>query len=284
MSLWSLVLDVVVFAAAIVAILDYFGIKPKAGIGGIAMPLSRRWKLAMMLGLMAVSLGLSGYGFYRSLHPQIIEKIVEKPIERIAPCPEQKAAGVTPIPAEKVMKKPDHLETNPITQPKPKEGQNRSAPSTVINAQNGIGISGGEVTNPTVNNYGPPQRTIEGTDREQLISVLSKHPGSVEFGTLGTDPASESYKFTETLRDIFEAAGWTVSKRITPMAASGVPAELTITYKTFPFAPSPHAPPSLTPIVIALKKYAHVKAVTPEARDDWNDSLLLVVGPNPATR
>ena len=68
--------------AALVAILDYFGIKPTKQAGR-RMPLSRRWKLLVMLALTATSLVLSGYSFYRSLHPKIVEKVIEKPIERI---------------------------------------------------------------------------------------------------------------------------------------------------------------------------------------------------------
>jgi hypothetical protein len=70
------VIDAIVALAALVAILDYFGVKPKEPLGGIAMPLSRKWKLAIMLGLTAAALGMSGYGFYRALKPKI-EKVTE---------------------------------------------------------------------------------------------------------------------------------------------------------------------------------------------------------------
>jgi|SRR5208283_3414782 len=56
--------------AALVAILDYFKVKPTQPLWGIAMPLSRNLRLATMLGLVALSLALSGYGFYRSLRPE----------------------------------------------------------------------------------------------------------------------------------------------------------------------------------------------------------------------
>ncbi len=55
--------------AALVAILDYFGFKPKQPHWGPSMPLNRNWKLGIMLVLVAASLGMSGFSFYRSLHP-----------------------------------------------------------------------------------------------------------------------------------------------------------------------------------------------------------------------
>jgi hypothetical protein len=81
------VLDCVLALAALVAILDYFGIKPKRPLWGILMPLTRNWKLAIMLILVAASLGMSAYGFYISFRPKVVEKTVtvtvEKPVDRI---------------------------------------------------------------------------------------------------------------------------------------------------------------------------------------------------------
>jgi hypothetical protein len=68
---------------ALVAILDYFGVKPSEPSWGLKMPLNRNWKLGIMLGLVAVSFALSSYGLYRSLRPRIVEKIVEKPVDKI---------------------------------------------------------------------------------------------------------------------------------------------------------------------------------------------------------
>lgn len=83
------IVDIVVLLASVVAVLDYFGIKPKQRVEGVKMTLSRKFKLALMLILVAASFGLSAYSFYRSRHPITIvekvpvEKIVEKPVERI---------------------------------------------------------------------------------------------------------------------------------------------------------------------------------------------------------
>jgi len=100
------VIDAIVALAALVAILDYFGLKPKHPLWGLAMPLNRNWKLGIMLGLVAASLGLSGYGFYRSLRPRIVERIVEKPVDRVvervvqAECP--KSAVQSSVPPKSV--------------------------------------------------------------------------------------------------------------------------------------------------------------------------------------
>jgi hypothetical protein len=52
-SIWQLGVDVLVALGAAVAILQYFGVTPTALHLGIVMPVSRKWKLALMLVLMA---------------------------------------------------------------------------------------------------------------------------------------------------------------------------------------------------------------------------------------
>jgi len=84
--------------ASTVAILDWCGIKPRDIRTGLTMSLSTRWKLVLMIGLVALSLGLSGFGFYRSLRPRIVERIVDRPVDRIVEkvvpqeCPQPKQA------------------------------------------------------------------------------------------------------------------------------------------------------------------------------------------------
>src|ERR1700731_2471563 len=69
--------------AGVVVILDWLGIKPSRPVWGLRMPLNRNWKLAIMLGLMAISFGFSARGYYNSRHPKIVEKVVEKPVDRV---------------------------------------------------------------------------------------------------------------------------------------------------------------------------------------------------------
>lgn len=150
MSVWSFLTGLVVTVAAIFQILDYWGLRPRTDDGGVPMPFSRKWKLTIMLGLTAISLGLSGYGFYRSLRPRIVERTVtiEKPVEKIvqAECPRTESKATTPKTS------------------KPKRDADVAAPAepqqTTINAPNGIGISGGNVEHPTVNNFAPPEPNI----------------------------------------------------------------------------------------------------------------------------
>lgn len=84
---WTLFLEVLGALASVVVILDYLGIKPNAAAWGSIMALNQKWKLVIMLGLVGLMLWFSGYGFYRSLRPKIVEKTVtvtvEKPVDRI---------------------------------------------------------------------------------------------------------------------------------------------------------------------------------------------------------
>jgi hypothetical protein len=52
------VVDCIVGLAALVAILDYFGIKPKRSLWGVLVPLTKNWKLGIMLTLVLASLGM----------------------------------------------------------------------------------------------------------------------------------------------------------------------------------------------------------------------------------
>jgi hypothetical protein len=113
------ILNVLFALAAWVAILEYFGFKPKQRSGGGKMSLSRKWKLVLMLSLVGASLALSGYGFYRSFHPRIIEKTVEKPVDRVvekvvqAQCPKTDSNVTANSGRKKAKKDP----TAPVAQP-----------------------------------------------------------------------------------------------------------------------------------------------------------------------
>jgi hypothetical protein len=70
---------------------------------------SQKWKLVVMLGLVGLTLCFSGYGFYRSLRPLVVEKVVEKPVDKIVSVPQE----CPPVP-------------NPSTKPK------RSSQSAIL--------------------------------------------------------------------------------------------------------------------------------------------------------
>jgi len=108
---WDFAIVVISTISGLVVILDWLGIRPSEPVWGLLMPLSRNWKLGIMIGLMMVSFGFSARGYYRSLHPKIVEKIVEKPVDRIV---------------DRVVEK--HV---PVPCPKPKAGINVQAGATV---------------------------------------------------------------------------------------------------------------------------------------------------------
>ena len=146
----------------------------------------------------------------------------------------------------------------------------------------------GGITAGTIN-FAPPQRTISQADKLKLISLLSQHPGKAVFGALGTDPASESFKFAQVLYDIFASSGWTTNAKtgmqIMPMMAqkpwSGVEVDFEGDPKDFPTPDYDRVPPDCLFVARALIA-AHVKTVHigPEP-GVTKDHVLIIVGPNP---
>jgi hypothetical protein len=145
-------IDVLFALAALVAILDYFGIKPKQPIWGLAMPLSKNWKLLLMLGLVGLSLALSGYGYYRSSRPKIVEKIVDRPVERIV---EKLVPQECPKPAE--CPKPKSQQPRASENPAVVIPPNSKIEATTMSPDSAaVGVNTGTVTvNPPVNPYRP---------------------------------------------------------------------------------------------------------------------------------
>ncbi len=60
----ELLFNAILGVAALVAILDYFGIRPGKPVWGIRMPLSSRWKIWIMLCLVITNLGISAHEIY----------------------------------------------------------------------------------------------------------------------------------------------------------------------------------------------------------------------------
>jgi hypothetical protein len=189
-------------------------------------------------------------------HPRIVEKIVEKAVT--APCPEQKSPDVTPIPGAKPSKKNGHVEADPLILPK--VGDSSQSPQTVVNAPGGIPIVGnqGTVNNPTVNNFGVSKQWLHISEgqREQLVPFLAKAPGKGEL-LIVASADSDTYKFTEQLREILRSAQWDVSSDIGTSVRSGPP--LIGVAVAFHGDPAPGARITMTPdtpqgvIVIALQ-------------------------------
>jgi hypothetical protein len=190
------IIEVLFALAALVSILDFFGVGPKQPHWGLPVPLKPKWKLTLMLVLVAGSLGMSGYGFYRAYRPKIVEKIVEKPVEKVV---EKDIPQLCPQPQEK---KP--TKTRPPVSPSAPVPQNSS---TTISAPNGIAIGGGTVYNPMVNNYGPPTRRISDEQKVSLTACLKTNPGKFTIGAIAGN--NEAYAFAQDWYDVFMQAGWT---------------------------------------------------------------------------
>jgi hypothetical protein len=152
-----------------------------------------------------------------------------------------------------------------------------TASRPVAVAPNGIAIAGGTVTNPTVNNFGPPQRAISDQDKLVLTARLSQHPGQVAFGAITSDPSSETFKFAQILYDIFQSSGWRMQGPIAPMMYGGKPWKgVMIDYKGEPNT----ATSDVREIGSALDE-ANIKTIWFHAAPDYSDYMRIVVGPNP---
>ncbi|MGO9087024.1 MAG: hypothetical protein ACLP6G_23570 [Terriglobales bacterium] len=209
MSTWELVRDGIATLAAVLAILAFFGIKPQAADGGVAMPLSRRWKLAIMLILVAASWGLSIHSFYRSRHPRIVEKTVEKPVEKIV-------EKFTQIPCPKV--------AVPTLRGSSKNGTEASQPPIKQDCGGGncaasVGQSGG-VTAGSIN-IGTVEQRIPEDKKAELINVLSQIRGKVAVFIY----SGANVKFAQDWDGVLRAAGWNVG----PIGESFLPTGRVIT-------------------------------------------------------
>jgi hypothetical protein len=79
---------------------------------------------------------------------------------------------------------------------------------TVISAPNGIAIGGGNVSNPTVNNYAPPQRHLGTAFIDDGSKCLSQIPGTVIISApVGN---AEAYTYAQDLYKLFGSAHWAI--------------------------------------------------------------------------
>jgi hypothetical protein len=185
---FNLIVGVVTTLAALFYILDYFGVKPKQPLWGLPVPLSRNWKLGIMLFLVAVSLGMSAYGFYRSLRPKIVEKVVEKTVEKpvATPCPElpkatKKSSPTLPSDARKTATSGINAR-NGISQQN--QGSNDTntqigtAQAPIAIAPNGIANAAPNFGTQAVINPEPPLPAVKWTI-EKLAASSDKKPGVI---------------------------------------------------------------------------------------------------------
>jgi hypothetical protein len=70
-----------------------------------------------------------------------------------------------------------------------------------------IGITGGTVTNPTVNNFGSPVRRIRPESRDDVIAILKQTPIKIDIAYV---PGDETFQFANDMYEILKGAGWEI--------------------------------------------------------------------------
>jgi hypothetical protein len=93
-----------------------------------------------------------------------------------------------------------------------------------INVKNGIQVSGGNVNQPTVNNFNvtkKPDRRISEADKPMLVEILSANPGKVAVSAMSGDP--EAYQFALDWYNVLETSGWDVGPRVMVFTIMGEP-------------------------------------------------------------
>jgi hypothetical protein len=168
------------------------GTDPEASV---AKPGGKPW---IGVGLLVISLCLSGGAFYYFFRPRIQERTIEKPVEKIV-------ERLIPQDCPKVISQPKVRATPPASQ----------LGATKNIAPNGFAISGGKVDNPTVNNFGPTPRRLSDQTKSQLISCLKNNPGLFSIAALGGN--SEAYKFASDWREVLISSRWQIKHTDTPI-------------------------------------------------------------------
>lgn len=199
------IVDCIVTLAALVAILDYFGVKPKRPLCGLAMPLSRNWKLGVMLTLVAASLGMTGYGFYRSIRPKVIEKVVEKPVDRVIEklvpqeCPQHQTAK------DRKKDKSTVRENKPIPL-SPGVGSIQQSNSGGLNVQQATTGNDSPIIDSPVTIGNVPKR-ISPQDMATITRFLAGAPIKAHI-RISFDQNSNVKAFAEDLYKALKDAGW----------------------------------------------------------------------------
>lgn len=80
-------------------------------------------------------------------------------------------------------------------------------PQTVINAPNGFGITGGNVTNPTVNNFAPPERHLDTQQVVQLTAFAATLPDTSSYLVFEDVTDKEAQQYAYQIWKIFDSQG-----------------------------------------------------------------------------
>jgi len=82
-----------------------------------------------------------------------------------------------------------------------------NSPAPVFVGSGSIGITGGTVTNPTVNNFGPPVRRIHPENRDDVIAILKQKPIKIDIAYV---PGDETFEFANDMYGVLKEASWQI--------------------------------------------------------------------------
>ncbi len=171
-----------------------------------------------------------------------------------------------------------HLPTSPLKKP------STAPPSVQINsAPNGIGIGGGVVTNPTVNNFQPPQRTIPENEKSQIVQILSTTPGKIEIQFPSND--QEAYSFAQEWSGLLKQANWSVDRVVGVMRLGSGPQNIvSLSYRGQPVSGEKITVPmdSLVGHLGQALQLAGVEHVQGEPSPNMaEDAIVMYIGAHP---
>jgi hypothetical protein len=155
----------------------------------------------------------------------------------------------------------------------------------INNAPQGFAISGGNVTNPTINNSAPPRRRIPTELRPELIAILAKKPMKVEVETFIND--AEAYQFAQDWYDILKEAGWemqSTSVRLNMMGGGPPPEGIVVYMKGEPIKPGQYIALDENDQSFALAKCMgelHLRPIAVRSMDRKEGFIDILVGPRP---
>ena len=166
-------------------------------------------------------------------------------------------------------------------------GKSVSPNVTVNNAPNGIAISGGTVSNPTVINNVPPSRGIPADLRANINWLLARHKALVRVLVVSGD--KEANDFAWQLYNLLEDAGWEMKdKQVIQVVLEGKPwTGVRVGYRGQP-PPDPNGSVDVqggTPqgALVGALKAAKISAISVNPKADLDEGLIeLLVSSNPA--
>ena len=179
--------------------------------------------IALAVAVAAIIVGVST--------PEIRQRIgLEKPPETHAATAQSPPQTENTEPPKTTPKTTAQKTTNKVTGDNDVVGNNTNGNHDVTGnnnqtrtaiAPNGIAISGGNVQNPTVNNYSaPPPRRLSDEQRRILIPCLQTKPGSFTVSAIMN--SAEAHRYAQDYSEVFTASGWKNEKK-DPVQAIFVP-------------------------------------------------------------